>query len=313
MAATRLASLAGLLLLSRQSITALSPRPGLHLSRPAKRLRGRCFCAQGQGADVASKFPYGEPKTHQDRFEVKLWAAWRNCTSPRPVAKEIRECLAVHRETNKLLGRRELLVDVGGGHGGLALSFRASHHTKRAIVADIFKPDSFDNLRRAWSFDQDSEADVEHRHTDLRDRQWLQRLISEEQVDPADVAVIGCHTCGVLADELISTCLEARVSFAIMPCCHGEQGVRGDNIKSISSEFGVPQDSAYDMMRLGSIDAAPGYIARLRKIDSSITPRNHILIGVRAAEKEALRWQAARDGALNRLAAAYKKQLGTAL
>ena len=157
--------------------------------------------------------------TRQGRFEIGLLQAWHKCASPRPEVKEIKECLAFHRSTRRLLGDNELLVDAAGGHGGIALAFLASGRIKQAIVADIYQPRGYSNLRAAWAPD----AKIEHRHVDLRTAGWLRNLMAEAGVEAAQTVVTACHACGVLADELIHECLQAEVSFAVVPCCHGEK------------------------------------------------------------------------------------------
>ena len=188
-------------------------------------------------------------ETQQGRFERTLLRAWHRCASPRPPIKEIRECLAFHRCTRRLLGDKTLLVDAAGGHGGIALAFLASGRIKQAIVADIYQPKGFSNLRAAWAPD----ALIQHRHVDLRCAGWLRQLLAETGVEAVEAAVTACHTCGVLADELIQECLQAHVSFAIVPCCHGEkarsmcldilepfvcfqdaQGARGESLRKLA-------------------------------------------------------------------------------
>lgn len=257
--------------------------------------------------------------TRQQRLEFQLERAWHRCACPRPRIKEVKECLAFHRATHRLLGRKHLLVDAAGGHGGVALAFKASGQIDRAIVADLYRPRGFENLRRAWTL-EDSESvgnttlssidAVQHQCVDLRDPNWLRALLEHEGVSPLDVIVVSCHACSVLTDELIRTCLEAQVSFAVMPCCHGEQGARGEMVRDLTQVLGVPRDITYDLMRLGVIDATPGYVARFKTIDAAITPMNHILIGVRAGPEELAKRHSNRQAALNRMAATSETPSG---
>lgn len=250
--------------------------------------------------------------TRQQSLEMRLWVAWKGCARPRPGVKEIRECLAFHRATRELLGRRALVVDAAGGHGAVALAFCAGGQALRGVVADIRTSQSFENLREAWTplATEGPRADwrVCHVPVDLRDPTWLRGVLATHQVSSEDVAVVACHSCSVLADQLIQTCLEAEVSFALMPCCHGERGARGDTIKDGARQLGVPVDTAYDLMRLGAIDAAPGYVARLRSIDASITPKNRILLGIRGSIDELEKRRAQRTKQLDTLAEKWLEQ-----
>jgi len=259
-----------------------------------------------QGQMLAPKSHSDEPPSsssmpsRQEQFEHQLQDAWRRCANPRPRIKEIKECLAFHRLTHRLLGRKKLLIDAAGGHGGLALAFKAAGHVHRSVVADLYERRSFDNLRNAWL--PHSLSTVRHQNVDLRHRSWLQQIMACEAVVPEEVAVVACHACSVLADELICVCLAAGVNFAISPCCHGEQGARGEMVKEYVRQLGVRRDSAYDLMRLGVIDATPGYIARLRMMDPSITPMNHVVMGLRASSEEMGKSNRMRSAALDRMA-----------
>ncbi|CAE7390936.1 rsmH [Symbiodinium sp. CCMP2592] len=198
------------------------------------------------------------------------------------------------------------------------MAFLASGRIKQAIVADIYQPRGYSNLRAAWAPD----AKIEHRHVDLRTAGWLRNLMEEAGVEAAQTVVTACHACGVLADELIHECLQAEVSFAVVPCCHGEkagillaigcahtapscvvfaQGARGEMLRKLAKEYQLDRGLTYDMLRLGAIDAAPGYIARLRQIDAAITPKNRILLGLHKPE-EAQKRREQRRANLDRLA-----------
>ena len=260
--------------------------PWVAQRRPRSRRRA---LKEGAEEEVAEK-----KGTQQGRFERALLQAWHKCASPRPEVKEIKECLAFHRCTRRLLGENTLLVDAAGGHGGIALAFLASGKVKQAVVADIYQPRGYSNLRAAWAPD----ALIEHRCVDLRVEGWLQQLLVETGIDAAETAVTACHACGVLTDELIRECLRAQVSFAIVPCCHGEKAGsepfitlhaalslgREPGAKCCASlprptlassftpcsqlldtcpsqDFKLDRSITYDLLRLGAIDAAPGYVA----------------------------------------------------
>lgn len=145
---------------------------------------------------------------------------------------------------------------------------------------------------------------MRHEHVDLCKGSWLRALLCRESVSAEEVAVVACHACSLLADELIQTCLEARVNFAVMPCCHGEPGARGDMVKELSETLGTPRDAVYDLMRLGAIDATPGFRARFRTIETAITPMNHVLIGSRETHVEEAKGRASRAGQLAKRASA---------
>jgi len=141
------------------------------------------------------------------------------------------------------------------------------------MVADLHRPESFENLRAAWiPEDEGTSRAVRHEPIDLTDSSWLRRLMDQEAVQPTEVAVVSCHACGVLADSLIDVCTEARVDFAVMPCCHPDAG-----LAHASRELGLDYSAAVDLARYGVI-ASRGYKARLRFVNPAITPMNRILV-----------------------------------
>ena len=87
-------------------------------------------------------------------LEEKLyWALRQHGQHPKPNEKEVHEALAFFKKTEKLLGRRRLVLDVCGSHGLLGSLFVAFGRAERAVVLDLFQPASFANLcdaRRPW-------------------------------------------------------------------------------------------------------------------------------------------------------------------
>lgn len=225
----------------------------------------------------------------------QLWEAWRSCARPRPNTKEIKECLAFFEKVRKVLGRRRLLVDAAGGHGALALAYGASGKAERAIVADLRRrASSFENLRAAWM--PETGNNVQYEYVDLSHGNWLRDLIEREAVQPAEVAVVSVHACGALTDALIDACTEARVDFALMPCCHGRCKDRLHRpLRDAARVMGISPEAATDLARFGVI-ASRGYTAKVRAIDPAITPVNKILIGL--CEEDSARDDDQRDRAL---------------
>ena len=80
-------------------------------------------------------------------LEEKLyWALRQHGQHPKPNEKEVHEALAFFKKTEKLLGRRRLVLDVCGSHGLLGSLFVAFGRAERAVVLDLFQPASFGNL-----------------------------------------------------------------------------------------------------------------------------------------------------------------------
>ena len=240
--------------------------------------------------------------TQRSILRKKLWYEWKQSPRPRPKTKELKETFAFVSRTERLLKHKKLIIDAAGGHGALGMAFKLhQNNIEKIIIGDLHCPESFATLKRAW-FPLESSTSatnneekktsstfiehpnptsfIEHRKIDLRDRGWLIKLLKSENIDPTECGVVGCHVCNALSDELIDECLNAKVEFCIMGCCHGSTSKQGKAIKQSAKELGVSLGMLVDTARFGIIAQREGYIAKIRTIDESITPENRILIGL---------------------------------
>ncbi|CAE8680549.1 unnamed protein product [Polarella glacialis] len=247
------------------------------------------------------------------RVENLLWEAWRNSERPRPPLKEVLETLAFHKACQKLLGSKALVIDAAGGHGAIALAFRAFGGAERAVVADLYQPRSFANLRAAWMpEDEDTERAVRHERIDISCPGWLKSLLEREGVHAEATAVVAAHACGGLSDELIRECTALSVEFAIMPCCHKkESGRRRDMLRHAVKLLDIPYSVVLDIARLGVIDACPGYKASLRMIDKAISPMNRMLIGTRETSPQTEARADSRRNYVDKLAGKFRTIFST--
>ena len=241
----------------------------------------------------------------RQRIEYALWLAWRRMGNPKPPGKEVKECFAFFNACSKQLGQRKMLVDAAGGHGGIALVFRAYRKVQRAVVVDLYEPQSFEHLRSAWLPDENPEV-VQFRRGDISEAGWLSALLEQEQVTAREVMVVACHACSLLSDELIRECVMNSVEFAIMPCCQGEESRKGQMMLNAAKNLKIPHDTLIDIARLGVIEASPGYKASMKRIDDSITPQNRVLIGLRETAEDVARRASDRQHFLQKMARKYR-------
>ena len=174
-----------------------------------------------------------------------------------------------------------------------------------AVVVDLYQPTSFNNLRSAWT---ESDESVKYHIADVSSPGWLASLLDKEasNLEPSEIGVVSCHACSLLSDELIRACTGSGVDFALMPCCHGEDSRKGKMMLNTAKMLGIPHDVLIDIARLGIIEASPGYKGSMRSIDSSITPQNRVLLGLRESEADAEKRETARSASLHRLARKYR-------
>eukprot|EP00438_Fugacium_kawagutii_P010222 Skav234254 [mRNA] locus=scaffold1464:683874:685073:- [translate_table: standard] len=232
--------------------------------------------------------------------------------NPRPPAKEIKEIFAFYNACSKQVGQRRILIDAAGcdcspigGHGGIALAFRAYRKVERAVVVDLYEPQSFERLRAAWLPDESPDV-VQFRAGDISEVGWLSRLLDKEEVDPSEVMLVACHACSLLSDELIRECVRCQVEFAIMPCCHGEESRKGMMMLNTAKNLDLEHGLLIDIARLGVIEESPGYKASMKRIDEDITPQNRILIGLRETTQDIERRAFDRQRFLQHMAKKYR-------
>ena len=249
---------------------------------------------------------FPEALSGREKIEYALWTAWHRMKNPKPPAKEVKESLAFYRACSPQFTHKKFLIDAAGGHGGIALVFRAYNKVDHAVVLDLYEPSSFKNLRSAWlPEDEQSGAAVEFKNGDISEAGWLPSLLERKGIKAEDVIVVACHACSLLSDELIHECMKAKVEFAIMPCCQGEDSRRGKMMLHTAKILGIGHDTIIDISRLGVIEQTPGYKAMMRCIDSAITPQNRILIGLHESAKEVAQRNSARSVFLQRMTKKY--------
>lgn len=262
---------------------------------------------QGQNGQSFPTIDFPENLSGRQKIEYALWWAWHKMKNPKPPSKEIKECIAFYHSCCWQVGKKKLLVDAAGGHGGIALVFRAFHRVERALVVDLYEPKSFKNLRSAWMPEDEGTSEaVDFQVGDISEAGWLKSILQTRNVDPSDVVVVACHACSLLSDELIDECISCQVEFAIMPCCHGGDNRRSKMMVNTGKLLEIPQGMVIDIARLGVIEGSPGYKATMRCIDSNITPQNRVLIGLHETASDIAKREADRSFALMRLARKYQ-------
>ena len=99
--------------------------------------------------------------------------------------------------------------------------------------------------------------------------------IREFRLASTDV-LVSSHACGALTDVVLDAAASARATVAVLPCCHdlgrSDAGVLAGWLEGAM---------AIDVLRAMRLEAK-GYRVRTQTIPSDITPKNRLLIGVRA-------------------------------
>lgn len=92
---------------------------------------------------------------------------------------------------------------------------------------------------------------------------------------PEGELVTSIHACGILTDKLIEESIRQKTSFAVMPCCHSDSIY----IEEEQLNYFRNKTDVIDVARIMHIQKN-NYQVHLRTIDSKITYKNRIIVGV---------------------------------
>ncbi|CAL1154514.1 unnamed protein product [Cladocopium goreaui] len=184
----------------------------------------------------------------------------------------------VRKDARKL--RPEVVVDVCGGHGALALLFLAHGQAQQATIIDPQRPASHATLREAWSSFVTGPISYDQRP--------LQQALPEVlKGNSKRMLVVACHACQHLAREIIDHCMAHNTAFAVCPCCPKDhQGHLQAAAKSLEVEFPAAMILA-EMGRLTaqhcacalrSFDAKEGLQGNRQKWQQ-VSPHNRVIFG----------------------------------
>lgn len=101
----------------------------------------------------------------------------------------------------------------------------------------------------------------------------------EAHTPPENSLVVAVHACGTLTDRVIEKAVDARIPFAVMPCCYrnGMRSLRSTSPHNLPVSYSLKD--YYDSLRL-EYAKERGYLSEMRLISRKITPMNHVLVGV---------------------------------
>ena len=240
-------------------------------------------------------------------LEMRLyWALRHHKINPRPCEKEVKESISFFKKSEKLLGRRKLVIDCCGSHGLLGALFVAFGRAEEAAVLDLHRPASFDQICAAWkpwlsggapcrtggaaaadaaAAETEAATEAERVRFVTGDfQESLPRLLDGGKLLPSEIAVVACHACSHLTDSIVAMCIARGVDFAVMPCCQRDLQSQGQ-MAIVAKTLGIKEGEAIDVARMGGI-LARGYDCRFRTIDASITPVNRLLVGLARVRPE---------------------------
>ena len=314
---------------------------------------GRVHGCEGLDADDAIPIPphldlssltpcTPPPKTSLE--ERLFWSLRRHSTHPKPAEKEVREAFAFFKKTEKLLGRRTLIIDCCGSHGLVGAIFTAYGRCRRCVVLDLHRPASFDQLRAAWEpwlgpalpselcveiTEEENGAAAEEEveaapstaahdepegllygdglHFDVGDLHTrLPLILDNAKLPPSEIAVLACHACSHLTDAIIDICVARGIDFACLPCCQRDM-LTSNQMALVAKSLKISEHAAIDVARLGGV-IARGYDCRWRTIEASITPQNRLIVGLaRVSAEAALRRQKVEEASNKKIKQIYQR------
>mmetsp|Transcript_15481 Transcript_15481/g.43345 ORF Transcript_15481/g.43345 Transcript_15481/m.43345 type:complete len:311 (-) Transcript_15481:6-938(-) len=223
----------------------------------------------------------GKP-TRVQQLEDALAAA----SGSRPSHKEFRESVAFVNKVKRHLplprvnsnGRQpQMVIDVAGSHGLVAMLCLALDSYDRAVVIDPARPASFDTTTGAWThFFPEGALQAALRFDQRPLLEALPEAIGEAKANGYQATVLACHACQHLSDQVVDIAICHGARFAVMPCCHKDHT---QLLKASAAALGLPLGVCMDLVTLGRATER-GYAAKLATINSAITPHNRLVVGV---------------------------------
>lgn len=255
--------------------------------------------------------PKTKRKTHHS-LEQRLFHKLHSNKIHSPSIKEFKEAYAFTNTARSFFGKDsiDLVLDVAGGHGGLAALLLIMTSAREAVVIDPADVGS-QNVQRAWGeFLQDKT--LRYRHECLRT--GLPAELKRADLDERRrILVVGCHACQHLSDEILSIACRFGVSVAVMPCCQKDASP-GSSWKATSKNLGIPIDKTMDLLLAGKAmswnvgnSANASYDVRMKTIEETITPQNRIIMCRPRSDEASHQEEIVRDKAHRKLEVTYQK------
>lgn len=184
--------------------------------------------------------------------------------------KEFYEAKEFYLAVNNCFGEVNIVVDCCAGNGLGGIIFALEGKARRVILIDKKENSNYQKLvdytRSVISpiISSTRPLNLDYYTLDIR-----------KQTIPQGDLNISIHPCNTLTDEIIDQSIANNVPFALMPCCHSDCRYMGDNIL----EYFENKNDAIDLLRVKYV-LEKKYKVRLRNIDSKITLKNRIIIGI---------------------------------
>lgn len=178
--------------------------------------------------------------------------------------KELEETRAFYKEVFPVLGKRAVLYDLCCGNGLNGFYWLWQKSADFVYFVDNKPNNHFYSLL--------GEVNPEAFTFSIED---IFTAPSKNLVREKDAALIAVHACGHLSDRVIALGLEARASFAVMPCCYSRSLYMDAELLRL---FDNPEE-VIDALRIYKI-LEQGYEPQMRRVSAKITEKNRIIIGI---------------------------------
>ncbi len=186
--------------------------------------------------------------------------------------KELYEAWEVARRTHRMLRADGCprLFDWACGHGLLASLLALLFPHAEVVAWDPHLPPSARKL------------------TDALAQSWphLQARVAFASSAPAlraGDAVVSCHACGALTDDVIASAIVAGAHVVVLPCCHHHKSAPGLAVALLGW---MEPALAIDSARAHTLMAA-GYRVATQTIALDVTPKNRLLLAHATPHRQA--------------------------
>lgn len=171
------------------------------------------------------------------------------------------------------------IIDLCSGNGLSSFAFQFNNLANKSLMIDIRKPKRFEKIKKLFeAYDFEYNYPIE----DINSEDFqLSNFCKLEKS-----AIVSIHPCSRLGDKVIDIALKSKIPFALMTCCHQIKRERYKLNNPPDSRLMLYDESAdyYDLVRQRYIEEQ-GWNCYWKEISKKITPKNHVLIGLKKDKK----------------------------
>ena len=190
--------------------------------------------------------------------------------------KELEKVLAFGSVVEKYIRKdTDTIIDLCSGNGLCGFAFQFNNLARKSLMIDIKQPKRFERIKRLF---EDYGFKYEYFILDINADDFKLK----DFYGLKDSFILSIHPCSDLGDRVIELALDSKIPFALMTCCHKVKNKKYTLKNPPDPRLMLYEEPAdyFDLVRKRHIEEK-GWKCYWEEIPKEITPKNHVLIGVK--------------------------------